>query len=120
MSVQVTPKSIQDCVDLGLISEAPNDNALWLSLRSLSQNAEMRFRLHRGFLGDLPAYHVAATDLDLGNHCLEALALPDPLNDWRVGHSPETATAAEFGHSLRCLNFRGQTEEDSQANHLRQ
>ena len=53
----------------------PLGNVLWLSLRSLSLDKEMRFRLHRALLGyKQEEWPISALSSDLPKESLETLS----------------------------------------------
>ena len=81
-----------------------------LSLRSLSLDAEMRFQLHRNFVGEGEGYCISGLE-DLGKDCLEALAPMGKRATWDPQAYPKSVTASDWGHSLRSLTFVGPVEQ---------
>ena len=83
-----------------------------LSLRSLTLDAEMRFQLHRNFVGEGEGYCISVLDGDLGKDCLEALAPMGKRTTWDPRTYPRSVTASDWGHSLRSLTFAGGPEQN--------
>ena len=73
--MEVSPQSIAGLTDKGLLWTKPLGNVLWLSLRSLSLDKEMRFRLHRALLGyKQDEWPISALGSDLPKESLETLS----------------------------------------------
>ena len=73
--MEVSAQSIAGLTDKSLLWTKPLGNVLWLSLRSLSLDKEMRFRLHRALLGyKQEEWPISALSSDLPKESLETLS----------------------------------------------
>ena len=73
--MEVSPQSIAVLTDQSLLWTKPLGNVLWLSLRSLSLDREMRFRLHRALLGyKQEEWPISALSSDLLKESIETLS----------------------------------------------
>ena len=64
MPMIVTPESIKKLRDMGVLPITVKNDTLWLSMRSMSLNEEMRFRLHNGLLGQTTEWPITAEDCE--------------------------------------------------------
>ena len=97
--------------DIGLLKVKeliPQDHpnlSLWLPLRSLSLCPEARFRVYRGLVGDGDEWHVSGTGAELRLNSFEFLGAQVPRKTWVGDDWQREVYTAEWGHSLRCLDF---------------
>ena len=106
LPVIVSPDSMMTVREMFLIEPSLQGNVLWLSLASLTIDPELRFRIHRNFVGEDAGWAVAASGFDLDKNTLEMLTCPPGRVTWRPGEAPPVVKESDWGHRLRCLDFR--------------
>ena len=113
--MEVSPHSIADLISRKLLWAAPTGNVLWLSLRSLSLDKEMRFRLHRALLGHKQEeWPISALNSDLFKESIETLSSDNKFETFPRDHPPARVSERKYGLSLGCLDFKS-TEDMSLA-----
>ena len=106
LPMRVSAPDIERLKAQKLISEKHMGDVLYLSLRSMSLDKELRFCTHRPLVGDASGWPIKGLGGQLGVESTECLAPAEkPLlfseEDW-----PEQGVLTEeWGHSLRSISF---------------
>ena len=79
-------------------------DSLFISMRSMSLDEEMRFKMHRALVGEATDWGIAGYGAQLYYESLETL-VSDKRITWTESTYPSAVDANEWGYSLRCLNF---------------
>ena len=81
-------------------------DVLYLSLRSMSLDEELRFCSHRPLVGDASGWAIKGLGGQLVSESTECLAPAEKPLLWSQDHYPhEGVKSKEWGHSLRSVSF---------------
>ena len=106
LPVEVTEDAIKQCMAKRLLPDTYLGRNLYLSMRSMSLDEKMRFKLNRCLVGDTQGWPFKGIGGQLFTESTECLVPAEDTLLYTDDNWPQDGLPTkEWGHSLRCLSF---------------